>query len=159
MPDDMTTNSSTTSSSSDAYIRFSDYITVDGSANITVDGLSGTTIKNNNGIHPRLYFKYIKSKFGLLEKIRLDNRVKRIEKAFDKATDNGQYALAEKFLENIARETRESMIYAKGIRHFIEREHLNKHKSKIRGGHISDTPLEDFTRVIPKKALVKKKKV
>ena len=115
--------------------------------------------KKKSGIHPVLYFKYIKSKFGLLEKIRLDSRLKKLEKAFYEAVDAGQDALGNKLLTELARETRESLMYAKGIRHFIERDDLVKHKNKIRDGHISDTVLKDFTRVIPKAVLEKKEKV
>ena len=111
------------------------------------------------GIHPVLYFKYIKSKFGLLEKMRLDSRLKKLEKAFYEAVDGGQEALGQKLLTELARETRESIMYAKGIRHFIQREDLVKYKNKIRDGHISDTVLKHFTRVIPKAILAKRDKV
>lgn len=111
------------------------------------------------GISPRLYFKYIKKKFGTLERMKLESRIKRLEKAFNKAVDNGQLSLGEKLMNQLTREVRESGIYAKGIKFFIESEDLKKHKRNIRGGHISDTKFEDFTRVIPDKVLKKKKKV
>ena len=114
--------------------------------------------KGKDGIHPELYFKYIKSKFGVLERLRLDRRVKRLEKAFNEAVEAGQYILAEKFLTDYSRELRESMIYAKGFKFFIEREDLMKHRNNIREGHISDTRLEEYTRIIPKAVLAKKKK-
>lgn len=128
----------------------------------TIEGIGSTAfvdVHAKTGIAPQLYFKYIKKKFGTLEKMRLDARLKRLEKAFHKAVDNGQEALGEKIIRELSRETRESMMYAKGIKHFIEYDDLTKFKNRIRGGHISDTKLKDFTRVIPKVVLEKKSKV
>lgn len=112
-----------------------------------------------NNIHPVLAFKYIKSRFGLLEGFTLRRRLKRLEKAFYKAVDNGQEALGEKIMRELARETRESFMYAKGIRRFVEIDDVLKVKNKIRDGHISDTKLKHYTRVIPKDVLKKKRKV
>jgi hypothetical protein len=113
----------------------------------------------NKGISPQLYFSYVKSKFGLLEKSKLERRMKKLEAAFNNAVDNGQEALGQKFLNELSREMNESLALAKGIKYFITREDLRKHKNRIRGGHISDTQFEEFTRVIPKDVLEKKKKV
>jgi len=146
------------------------YISIDSGSQLAINGtaiwgtngtigFSTEVTTKKDGIHPVLYFKYIKSKFKYLEKIKLDSRLKRLEKAFYQAMENGQNALGEKIINILARETRESAIYAKGIRHFIERDDLTKHKRNIKGGHISDTLLKDFTRVIPKNVLAKKEKV
>jgi hypothetical protein len=106
-------------------------------------------------IHPLLYFTYIKKKFKALEKKRLDNRIKDLQASFDAATNQGQMLLGERFMRDLIRETRECVLYAKGIRMFITREDLWKHKSNIKGGHISDTKLQDYVRVIPKNSLKK----
>lgn len=111
------------------------------------------------GISPILYFKYIKKKFRTLERYRMERRIRAIEAAFDKAVESGQEALGEKILSEMAVEFRESAIYAKGVRHFIEKEDLDRHKHGINGGHIADTRLEDYTRDIPKRVIAKKKKV
>ena len=120
-------------------------------------GSVGVSFKAGSDIAPELYFKYIKKKFGTLEGMKLNARLKRLEKAFNKAVENGQIALGEKLLKEISREARESAMYAKGFRHFIEMDDIRKYKHKIRGGHISDTKFQDFTRVIPDDVLVKKK--
>lgn len=124
-----------------------------------VGGGVSVGVKMGSGIAPELYFKYIKKKFGLLEGMKVNARLKRLEKAFNRAVENGQISLGEKMMKEIAREARESAMYAKGIKHFIEHEDLRKYKNKIRGGHISDTKFEHFTRVIPDEVLAKKKKV
>ncbi len=140
------------------------FIAVNGNATYGDDILGRFTVTLDTNpktgkIHPQLYFKYLKSKFGVLERMRMDRRLKILEKSFYVALDAGQEALGNKILKQLAIEVREAAIYAKGIKHFIESDDLNKHKRNIRGGHISDTLIKDYTRVIPKAVLVKKDKV
>lgn len=139
-------------------IRIEDIATISGNWT-TNGGAITTTVKQAPGIHPELFFKYIKKKFGMLEGMRLDGRLKKLERAFSKAVEAGQDSLGKKLMMEVIRESRESVMYAKGIRHFIERSDLVKHKRNIRGGHISDTMLKDFTRVIPQDVVEKKQKV
>ena len=123
-------------------------------------GLGIKLEENDKGkISPQLYFNYIKKKFGFLERPNLDRRLKKIEAAFDEAVESKQNVLAEKILNNLVIEMRESAMFAKGITHYIERDTLNKHKRDIKGGHISDTLLKDYTRVIPSGVKQKIKKV
>lgn len=135
------------------------YITLTGSADSSsaVGGWSLNVSTDKKGYHPSLVFKYIKSKFGMLEKISLDRRLQKLEKAFYQAIENGQEALGNKLLKELSREARESTLYAKGYKHFVEREEVWKHKRNIKDGHISDTRFEDFTKIIPKDVLKKKK--
>jgi len=144
------------------------YFTINNSSTATTTGwdLSGSGViytdyygnfatiqlqKDDKGkISPQLFFSYIKKKLGILERTRLQNRLHLIEKAFDKAVENGQNMLAEKILSNLCIEMRESKIYSKGITKYIERENLYRYKNRIKDGHISDTRLKDFTRHIPK---------
>lgn len=118
----------------------------------------GIDLSSKGDYHPLLAFRYIKKKFGILEGFSLRRRLKRLQKAFDNATGNGQKALGDKIMKDLAVQTRESFMYAKGIKHFIEHDDIKKVKNKIRGGHISDTKFEDYTRIIPKDVLKKKKK-
>jgi hypothetical protein len=128
------------------------------SGRLTIGSTYGDSNKNQN-IHPVLAFKFIKKKFGMLESITMQRRLVKLEKAFYQAIENGQEALGNKFLRELAKETRESTLYAKGVRNFVEREDVLKVKNRIRSGHISDSRFEDFTRVIPKDVLKKKKEV
>lgn len=134
------------------------FFSIQGASEYVTNDISAK-IKKDKGINPVLYFKYIKKKFGILEKIRLDSRLKKLEKAFYKSIEDGQEALGQKIITWIAKETKESVLYSKGIRLFIEQQDLDKYKYKIRDGHISDTPFKDYTRVIPKNVLDKKKKL
>lgn len=122
---------------------------------------TGTVIKVNssNGISPILYFKYLKKKFSLLESMKLDRQLKNLEKAFNKAVENGQTMLSEKMFNEIVVKVKEAEMMAKGVKFFVHPDDVKKHKHNIMGGHISDTRFEDYTRVIPKDVLNKKKKV
>lgn len=133
------------------------YVPYGGMDSIGNDTISSSIVQKK-GIHPELYFKYIKKKFGMLERMKLDSRLKKLTKAFDTAVDNGQESLGAKLMMEICRESRESAIYAKGFKLFIERDDIQKFKHKIRGGHISDTRFKDYTRVIPKNVLKSKAK-
>lgn len=115
--------------------------------------------QQGDGIHPALYFKYIKKKFSLLQRPKMDKRMKVLERAFDAAANNGQDMLANKILREIACYARESVMFAKGIKWCIEEEFLRKYKNQIRGGHISDTDFQHFTRVVPANVLKRKKEL
>lgn len=114
---------------------------------------------NIKGISPILYFKYVKSKFSLIEKSKLDKKIREIESAWEKAYENGQDVLAEKFLKNLHVTVKEALMSTKGITKYIDKETLNKYKRNIRDGHISDTLFKDYTRVIPDNIIKKKKAV
>lgn len=140
------------------------WFSIDGSA-VYVDpaGYVKLTVESHQDekgrISAQLYFKYLKKKMGLLEKIKMDGKLNRLEKAFDKAVDSGQDVLAKKFLDKIVIAVKEGQMWSRGIKFFIEQDDLDKYKHKIKGGHISDTDLKDFARIIPKEVLTKKKKV
>jgi hypothetical protein len=150
----ISTGTSTTTAAEN-YLRF---VELDAVASINAGPIQGK-IQVKPGISPIMYFKYVKSKFGMLEKVRLDARLKRLEKAFNEAVENGQEILGEKFMNEMAIQARESVMYAKGVRNFVEYEDVQKFKRKIRGGHISDTMLGAYTRIIPEKVLKKLKNV
>lgn len=114
-------------------------------------------IESGKKISPIIYFKFLKSKLKTIQNLKLKARIKRLEKAFDKAVENGQDALAKKFLDEVARESRESILWATGYKLFIEEKDIKKHKYNIKGGHISDTHYEDYTRIIPDDVIKKKK--
>jgi len=133
--------------------------TASGWINYNTDSFSMQVDATNKNISPLLYFKYIKSKFKVVERKKIDRKVKEIEKAFEVAVENGQNVLAEKFLEEITLMGKEAMLYGKGVKKYIDREDLMKYKNKIRDGHISNTYLKDFTRVIPAKVTKELEKV
>jgi len=126
--------------------------------NITLDVVSYDKYGSKTKISPILYFKYVKSKFGILEGRKVQKRLEDLERAFDEAVEAGQKVLAEKFLNSLSKEAREATLIAKGIKFFIEKDDLYKYKMNLRDGHISDTRFEAYTRIVPKRVLNVKKK-
>ena len=112
--------------------------------------VQGTSVQiTGNGISPQLYFKYVKSKLGILAKRKFEGRLKQLERAFDEFIEQGHEAMAKKTLETIVRETRYAEIESSGVKYVIDSSAITKHKNSIKGGHISNTSLENFTRPIP----------
>lgn len=132
-------------------------LTFDGT--YTAIGVSFNTDSKTHKIKAEFYFKYLKKKLSLLEKMKLNRRMKNLEKAFDIAVESGQDVLAKKFLDKVVQTSIESELYAKGIQYYLDKHIIDKYKHRIKDGHISDTLLEDYTRKVPKKILDKKKKV
>lgn len=127
--------------------------------NYVTIGVDVETDKKTHKIKAEFYFKYLKKKLSLLEKMKLDRRMKNLEKAFDIAVETGQDVLAKKFLDRVVSTSIESELYAKGIKYYLDKYIIDKYKHRIKDGHIADTLLEDYTRKIPKNVIEKKKKV
>lgn len=123
---------------------------------ITTQAGSSFSYEKKNGISPKLYFKWVKKHFGLLGGHRLENRLKKLWKLVEEAEAGGQVALSERWFNVITREMRESEMYAAGFKIFIEKEHLERFKTKVRGREISIDPLKNFTRPVPKDVLKRK---
>ena len=123
------TNGSGTASTSSTYMATNSahYLTVTSALDYRNDNISvgATEIKDQHGIHPMLYFKYIKKNFGIIERAKLDRRLKMLENACNKAMESGQVRLSEKIFADMVRSARESAMYAKGIKHFVEHNVLN----------------------------------
>lgn len=124
----------------------------------SIDGNYSVKKLDDGKIHAELAFKYIKKKLGILEKVYVDRRLKKLEQAFYNAVENGQEGLGEKFMRELMVEARQSLIAGRGFKHYVENDDIRKYKNKIKGGHISDTQFKDYTRIIPKDVLEKKKK-
>lgn len=117
------------------------------------------TKKSGCNLSPQLYFKYIKSKFSLIQRKRADAQLRKLEKDFEAAIKFEHEGLSEKLFEQCCVHAKEVLIHTKGIRYFITKEHYNKYKYILKDGHISDTPYEKYTRFIPKRAIKKKKEL
>jgi len=103
------------------------------------------------GIHPRLYFKYIKSKLSIIEMHAFKKRMAQLEKMADEYANIGQEALSEECIKHFYLLARESAMHACGVKTFITEEHLQKFKYKVRG-NLKITPIKNFARIIPIKA-------
>jgi len=104
--------------------------------------------KGKSGLSVKLFFKYIKQKFGLLGGKSFENRIKKLWELAEQSEKNGQVALSEQFIERIAKETRESEMYALGYKIFLEKEWVEKFRGKTTK-NILETKLKNYARVIP----------
>jgi len=113
---------------------------------------------DKHGIHPRLYFTFIKRNLSTLESRFLKRRMKQLEKMVDKFAALGQEAMSEECIRQFCTISRESAMLACGIKKFITQEHAEKFRHKIRGKPLMITPIKNFARPIPKAVTKKIKK-
>jgi hypothetical protein len=114
--------------------------------------------KEVGDIQARFYFDLVKKRKSKIDTAFLEGKMKYLEKTVNKLLDAGQEAFADKLFKEIVVYTRELEIASRGVEYFVENEVLQKYKHRIKGGHISDTKFEDYTRVIPEDVLEAKKK-
>lgn len=114
-----------------------------------------TSRKTPSGIHPRLYFKYVKGKMSTLEFASFKKRTDKLESLVDDFTKSGQQAMAEQSIKQFIIISKESAAYVCGYTKFLTQEHVDKYKYNIKGSTLKVTPLKNFCRVIPK-AVMKK---
>lgn len=127
------------------------HLYIQGSADLTTSLGTKIRVDVKSGISPKLYFKYIKKKFGILGGMRFKRRIEKLWKLVEGYDKLGQEALSEQFLKRVIKETRETEMYALGYKIFIEKEFLEKFRYKVKGRGISVTTLKNYTRVIPNK--------
>jgi hypothetical protein len=115
-------------------------------------------VRKDKNIPAKIYFKLVKNKLNKIDGAVIEKKLQKLEKAAEKMIDQGQNALADRFLNDLTLATKELQAYTAGVRYYIDKEILWKHKNKIRGGHISNTKYEDFMRKIPDEVVEAKKK-
>ena len=100
-------------------------------------------------IHPRLYFKFVKSKLTKLEERKLNKRLLMLQKFVKSAENMGQQALYENFARKIAITVREQELWACGIEYFIKKKYVNQYMDKVKDVEIGFSKLEKFDRPLP----------
>lgn len=142
-------------------ISNSPYIVVQGSAAIdSVGGTSGqVTVPKGKNFTPKIAFKFIKGKFNTIGQRYYEGRIKKLKKLSEKYLALGHNALGNKFLNKVKEEVAYAELFGARISHFLEAELIDKIRYRVKGGHIADTPFDKFTRVIPTKALKRKKEL
>lgn len=120
--------------------------------------VEGSVRKNESGIHPRLYFKYLKSKLTTLEQRTFKARMKELEKLADEFTSTGQEAMSDNCIRQFLILSREAAVYACKFTKYITEEHVDKYRYNIRKCKLQVTPLKNFGRVLPKQVAVVAKK-
>jgi hypothetical protein len=110
-------------------------------------------------ISATLCFKFIKSKLSMIESAKFKARMRRLEKMVDEFNEVGQVAMAEQCVLQFMKISRESAMWACGIKYWITKEHAEKFRYSLKKGQdLKITNLENFGRVMPKAAIVKLKK-
>lgn len=131
-------------------------IFITGQGEIETPKGSSIQVEKKEGMKPSLYFKFVKKKLRILEKKSMQRRIDKIEKLAQEAIENGQEALSEEFLKKLSKEVRESEMYVKGFKVFLESEYIDRFKNKV--ADVKLTKLEDYKGIIPRKAVMRKKK-
>jgi hypothetical protein len=112
-------------------------------------------IKDKKVIHPRLYFKFVKSKMSKLHQKELNDRLSKLQKLLIQAEDLGQTSLYEDLARKIAITIKEQEINVCGIEFTVHEEAIKKYKEKVKGPEIGFCSLEKYARPIP--SMVKKR--
>jgi hypothetical protein len=106
-------------------------------------------------IHPRLYFKLVKSKMTRLQQKEMNARLLKLQGLVVQAEDLGQKALYEELAKKIAITVKEQEINVCGIEYAIHKDLITKYMNKVKGTEIKFCTLEKYSRPIP--ANVKKR--
>jgi hypothetical protein len=106
---------------------------------------------SEEGINPRLYFKYIRTKLSIIEKTMFKRRMKQLEQMAEEYAKLGQEALGDECIRQFCIIARESAMWACGVKTFITREQLDKFRSRVKGD-VKITPMKNFARIIPEDA-------
>lgn len=131
----------------------------EGSGRLTTP--SGTQVEGRGGkepgkrgkakdIHPKLYFKYVKSKLSKVEVDKLKPRVAKLRGLAEDALKAGQVGLYEKILVQLAIMIREQEVDVAGFGTFVMRKDIDRFKNAVRGRVVEFCPLDEFPRVLPK---------
>ena len=105
----------------------------------------------NSNIHPKLYFKFLKSKLKQSNVADLKVRVNKLKALADKAWASGQSGLAEQFEESLVIILREQEIAAAGFGKFVLTEDINRFLFIVRERTVKQCDLKNFPRLIPDK--------
>jgi hypothetical protein len=116
-------------------------------------------IKKDRTIPAKIYFKLVKNKLSKIDATVLEKKLQKLEKATEKLIEQGQDALAEKFLNDLCLSVKELQVFQAGVEYYVDKDVLWKHKNSIRGGQIANTKYEDFMRKLPDNVVEAKKKV
>ena len=140
-------------------------VTTDGSADSEI---SNTVKRTKKRIGPRLYFRYVKSKFKKTEEKILFERLGKIQELLLQAEELNQYALHEELSKRLLEDVFESEAMALGIDTWVEEKHIHKFMGFVKASDSDDDyrnkivyfkSLEEFPRPIPVGVRKKIKKV
>jgi len=104
---------------------------------------------------PRIFFKLMKRKMGILKDYKYKKRIEKLEQAVKKAEELGQIAFSEELFKKLLVLVREAEIYAFGLKIFLSRDIYEEFKNKTERA-VRLTPFKNYARPIPQSVLDKK---
>ena len=108
-----------------------------------------TILKGVKGIHPQLYFSYVKSKLSKIEKEKLAKRVQKLRSMVVAADDMNQQALYENLATMLAIAVRESEAFVCGFDKYVQKKDITKFINSVKERTVKFEDLEKFPRIIP----------
>ena len=106
--------------------------------------------EGKEGLHPRLYFKYVKSKMTKLQKERLKDRLGKLRKIIPTVKELGQQALYETLAKELALIVKQSEIVACGIELTISKVVIERFRYSVNEQvKIGLVELSDYDRLLP----------
>jgi len=147
----------------DSFVTFPDTASSIIISNSSFTTAGGTTIgiktdnteprKDGQGVSPKLYFKFVKSKFEKIEKAKLRKKLLKLQELVNDAKETGQQAFYEKLMETIAIIAREMECEAVGCDRWVSKEVIDRfHKVYRPEGKkiVFFEPWDKFPRTPPK---------
>ena len=115
----------------------------------------GIEVNKAEGIGPKLYFKFVKSKLNKLEKEKLKKRLFKLHKLIQMAEESGQQASYEELCKMLAVVVRQSEAYVAGYDKMIDIKDIDKFRQRVKDKVVKFRQLEYFPRAIPAKVRTK----
>jgi len=108
-----------------------------------------TLMGGKDGIHPKLYFNYVKSKFTKMEKEKLHRRIQKLRSMVVAADDMDQQALYENLATMLAIAVRESEAFVCGFDKLVQKKDVTKFIASVREKVVKFDELDNFPRLVP----------
>lgn len=116
---------------------------------------TAVTMKKKAKMPPRIFFKLMKKKMGILKDHQYKKRMAKLEEAVNLAQKNGQIAFSEELFKRLLVLAKEAELYANGYRIFLSRDIYEQFCDKTERS-VALTPLKNYARPIPDSVLKKK---
>lgn len=125
--------------------------------------VSESSVETNNGssgvkstiISPRLYFSFVKSKMGKVEKEKYKKSAQKLQALIRQAKEINQVGMAEQLAKRLQIVVAEMEMAAYGIEKYVDYNDIIKFKDKVKDRTIDFVNLTNFPRTVPAKVRTK----
>ena len=112
-------------------------------------GVSLKAERKTEGISPKLYVNYVKSKLNKIQKEKLKKNIDKLQRMVRSAEDMGQTAYFEELSKMLIVAVREAEALALGVDTWVTKQAIDKFMYKVKDQVIKFDRLEKFPREIP----------